>query len=67
MADFMAVLTNSYGWIKFFHTVLSGYLVAAFFVTGIAAWHLLRKNETDLFRRSFKGAAVFGSSPGSWS
>ncbi|HNY65004.1 MAG TPA: cytochrome ubiquinol oxidase subunit I [Deltaproteobacteria bacterium] len=60
MADFMAVLTNSYGWIKFFHTVLSGYLVAAFFVTGVAAWHLLRKNETELFRRSFKGAAVFG-------
>jgi cytochrome d ubiquinol oxidase subunit I len=60
MADFMAVLTNPYGWIKFFHTVLSGYVLAAFFVTGVSAWHLLRKNQTDLFMRSFKAAAVFG-------
>ncbi len=28
---------------KFFHTVLAGYCVAAFFIMGIAAWHLLRK------------------------
>ena len=60
MADFMAVVANPYGWIKFFHTVLSGYTLAAFFVTGVAAWHILRKNEMDLFKRSFKAAAVFG-------
>jgi len=60
MADFMAVVMNPYGWIKFFHTVLSGYTLAAFFVTGVAAWHILRKNELDLFKRSFKAAAVFG-------
>jgi cytochrome bd ubiquinol oxidase subunit I len=60
LADFMAVVTNPYGWIKFFHTLFSGYTLAAFFVTGVAAWHLLRKNETDLFSRSFKAAAVFG-------
>jgi cytochrome bd ubiquinol oxidase subunit I len=60
MADFMAVVTNPYGWIKFFHTVTSGYTLAAFFVTGVAAWHLLRNNETELFRRSFKAAAIFG-------
>ncbi|MGO9146859.1 MAG: cytochrome ubiquinol oxidase subunit I [Desulfomonilia bacterium] len=60
MADFLAVVANPYGWIKFFHTLLSGYALAAFFVTGIAAWHLLRKNEVELFKRSFKAAAVFG-------
>ena len=60
MADFMAVVANPYGWIKFFHTVLSGYTLAAFFVTGVAAWHLLRKNEVELFKRSFKAAAIFG-------
>ncbi len=65
MADFLAVVTNPYGWIKFFHTVLSGYVLAAFFVTGVAAWHLLRKNETELFRRSFKAAAIFGLVSGS--
>ncbi|MGD0822554.1 MAG: cytochrome ubiquinol oxidase subunit I [Desulfomonilia bacterium] len=60
MADFLAVVANPYGWIKFFHTLLSGYALAAFFVTGVAAWHLLRKNEVELFKRSFKTAAVFG-------
>ncbi len=60
MASFLAVATNPSGWLKFFHTVLGGYTVAAFFVMGIAAWHLLRKNEVDLFKRSFRLAAVFG-------
>ena len=60
MASFLAVVTNPTGWHKFFHTVLSGYTVGAFFVMGIAAWHLLRKNEVDLFKRSFKTAAIFG-------
>jgi len=60
MVDFMAMVTNWYGWSKFFHTVLSGYVVAAFFVMGISAYHILRKNELAFFRRSFKMAALFG-------
>lgn len=60
MVDFLAVLTNPYGLIKFGHQLLSGYTVAAFFVMGISAWHLLRKNEIDLFKRSFRQAAIFG-------
>jgi cytochrome d ubiquinol oxidase subunit I len=60
MIDFMALLTNSFGWTKFFHTVISGYVVAAFFVMAISAWHLLRKNEIDFFKRSFRAAALFG-------
>jgi len=60
MVDFMAMVTNPYGLIKFGHQIVSGYTVAAFFVMGIAAWHLLRKNETDLFKRSFALAAKFG-------
>ncbi len=60
MSDFIAVLTNPYGWLKFFHTVLAGYAVAAFFVMGISAWHIMRKNEDDFFKSSFKLAAWFG-------
>jgi len=60
MTDFMAVVSNPYGWIKFFHTLFSGYVLAAFFVTGVAAWHLLRKNEVEFFKRSFNMAALFG-------
>ena len=60
MVDIMAVITNPYGIIKFVHTVGSGYMVAAFFVMGISAWHLLRKNQVDFFVRSFRMGAVFG-------
>ncbi len=60
MVDFGALLTNPYGIIKFFHTLFSGYVIAAFFVMGIAAWHLLRNSETAFFARSFRIAARFG-------
>jgi len=60
MVDFAALLTNANGWYKFFHTVTSGYCVAAFFVMGVSAWHLLRKSNPDFFKRSFRTAALFG-------
>jgi cytochrome d ubiquinol oxidase subunit I len=60
MVDFMAMITNPYGLLKFFHTIFSGYVVAAFFVMGISAWHLLKKGPSDLFKRSFRAAATFG-------
>ncbi|CAH2031739.1 cytochrome ubiquinol oxidase subunit I [Trichlorobacter ammonificans] len=60
MTDFLAVVTNPYGWIKFFHTLLSGYALAAFLVMGVSAWHLRRNNEVEFFKRSFRMAAVWG-------
>ncbi len=60
MIDFMALVTNSYGWLKFSHTILSGYVVASFFVMGVSAYHLLRRYKIDFFQRSFKIAASFG-------
>ncbi|HEY9162366.1 MAG TPA: cytochrome ubiquinol oxidase subunit I [Desulfomonilia bacterium] len=60
MTDFTVFLTNSYSWSKFLHTMLAGFTTASFFVLGISAWHLLRKNETEVFTSSFKIAAVFG-------
>ena len=59
MNDFLAVVTNPYAWFKFLHTVTSGYVLTGFFVMGLAAWHLLKKNEVDFFTRSFKTAATF--------
>lgn len=59
MSDFVAILTNPYGLIKFGHTLTSGYVLAAFVIMGVSAWHLLRNNETAFFKRSFKMAATF--------
>lgn len=59
MVDFWALLTNPYGWLEFFHTVFAGWVIAGFFVMGVSAWHLLRKNQESLFKRSFGAGAVF--------
>jgi cytochrome d ubiquinol oxidase subunit I len=59
MTDFGALLANPYGWLEFFHTVFAGWVIAGFFVMGVSAWHLLRKNQEGLFKRSFGAGAVF--------
>lgn len=60
MTDFIALVTNPYGWVIFVHTLSSGYLLAAFFVMGVSAWHLLHKKNLEFFGRSFHTAANFG-------
>jgi cytochrome d ubiquinol oxidase subunit I len=60
MVDFAAMLTNPFSWYKFFHAVLSGFVLSAFFVMGVSAYHILRKNEVRLFKASFRTAAAFG-------
>jgi len=60
MVDFPALLTNSYGLMKFAHTMPAGYMVGAFFVMGVSAYHLLKKNQIDFFKRSFRIGATFG-------
>ncbi len=59
MVDFWAVVPNPYGLLKFGHTVLSGWVVAGFFVLGVSAYHILRKNETEFFKKSFKIGVIF--------
>ncbi len=58
--DFMAAATQPYAILKFLHTVTAGYVVGAFFVMGVSAYHLLRNNEVDLFKKAFKIGAAFG-------
>jgi cytochrome d ubiquinol oxidase subunit I len=60
MADFSALVFNPNVWVQFPHVVLSGLATAAFFVLGISAYHLVRRSETDVFRRSFSIAAIVG-------
>ncbi|HHV65426.1 MAG TPA: cytochrome ubiquinol oxidase subunit I [Peptococcaceae bacterium] len=60
MTDFFALLGNPHVWYQFPHTVLAGFTTAAFFVMGISAYHLLKKQNLDFFRRSFKMGLIFG-------
>jgi cytochrome d ubiquinol oxidase subunit I len=59
--DFFALITNPKGWIFFWHTIAAGLTTAGFFVLGISAWHLLRKDKKDeeFFKYSFHLGAIF--------
>lgn len=61
MDDFAALIFNPNIWVQFPHVFTAGLTTAAFFVLGISAYHLAKKNETDLFKRSFRIAAIIGT------
>jgi len=61
MTDFWALLGNPHLWVQFPHTVLAGFTTGAFFVMGISAYHLARRQHIPFFRPSFQIAAVFGT------
>ncbi|MCL4425904.1 MAG: cytochrome ubiquinol oxidase subunit I [Firmicutes bacterium] len=58
LTDFTAVVFNSYTWHMYFHTVLSSYVVGAFFVLAVSAYHLLRKQHVEFFQTSFRLALI---------
>ncbi|MFZ6026704.1 MAG: cytochrome ubiquinol oxidase subunit I [Chloroflexota bacterium] len=60
MNDFGALVFNPNIFTQFPHVVFSGLTTGALFILGISAYHLLRKTEPDVFRRSFQWAAVVG-------
>jgi cytochrome d ubiquinol oxidase subunit I len=59
LADFFAVITQRFAILEFIHTLGGAYLTAGFFVLGISAWHLIRKQETAFFKKSFRIAAAW--------
>ena len=62
MTSFWDVLFSPVAINKFFHTVTSGYVVAAAVVIGISAWFLLKKRERKMARKSMAIASWFGLS-----
>jgi len=60
LVDFAAVLTQKWALLKFVHTVSAAYVLSAFFVMGVSAYHLLKKKNIEFFTRSFRIALVFG-------
>lgn len=60
LVDFMAILTNKFGILEILHMTSSALLLGAFFMMGISAYHLLKKQHVEVFTRSFNLALVFG-------
>jgi cytochrome d ubiquinol oxidase subunit I len=60
MTDFWAVALSPVAVNKFFHTVISSWLLGASVVIGISSWYLLKKREITFALDSIKVAAVVG-------
>lgn len=61
MNSFSAILTNPHLWSQFPHVLLTSITTGAFVVAGISAWKLIRKQNLDMFTRSFKISIVIGT------
>jgi len=60
MIDFWAVALSPVAINKFFHAVLSSWIIGAIFTVGIASWFLLKKRETRFALASIKAGAFLG-------
>ncbi|MBP6065533.1 cytochrome ubiquinol oxidase subunit I [Bacteroides sp.] len=60
MVDFWAVALSPVAVNKFFHTVLSGWVLGAVFVVGVSCWYLLKKRDTKFAIASIKIGALLG-------
>ena len=60
LTDFTAVLFNKFAILEFFHMIPAAFILSAFFVMGVSAYHLLKKQNIDFFTKSFRMALVFG-------
>jgi cytochrome bd ubiquinol oxidase subunit I len=53
------VVTQPYAILMFLHVLAAAYILSGFFVMGVSAYHLLRKQNVPFFKRSFRMAATF--------
>lgn len=58
LESFMQVVTNPYAWGLYAHQLATAWMLAAFFVLGISAWHIRRNYHfAYFFTQSFRFAA----------
>ncbi len=60
MTDFWSVALSHVAVVKFCHTVSSGWVLGAVFVTGISCWFLLKKRNVTFAKESLKIASWVG-------
>ena len=58
LESFLAVVLNPYAWGLYAHQLATAWMLAAFFVLGVSAWHIRKANaHADFFKASFRLAA----------
>jgi cytochrome bd ubiquinol oxidase subunit I len=60
LESFSAVLFQKFAVLEILHTLSAAYILSAFFVMGISAYHLIKRQHLDFFNRSFRIGLAFG-------
>jgi len=60
MTDFWSILLSPVAINKFFHTVLSGWVLGGLFVVGVSSWYLIKKRQIDFALKSILVGSIFG-------
>lgn len=60
LVDFFALIGNSKAWILVWHTLTDGLAMASFLILAVSAYHIVRKQNVDFFKRSFQIGALVG-------
>jgi cytochrome d ubiquinol oxidase subunit I len=61
LTDFAAVVFNPFSLLQILHVIPAAFLLTAFFIMGISAYHLLKRQNVEFFTRSFRLALVVGA------
>ncbi len=59
LENFWAILTQPFAIATVLHVICAAYTIAAFFIMGVSAYHILRKQNVEFFTRSFRIAVIF--------
>jgi cytochrome bd ubiquinol oxidase subunit I len=54
LTDFFAVLTNSTALVTYAHTFMACFVTGGAFMLAVAAWHLRRRNQPEVFRPAMR-------------
>jgi cytochrome d ubiquinol oxidase subunit I len=60
MESFLDVALSPFAVDKFFHTVISAWIIGAVFVVAVSCWYLMKRRETRLAVESIKIAVIVG-------
>jgi cytochrome bd ubiquinol oxidase subunit I len=59
LSNLFEIVTQSYAVLTILHTLSAAYVVAGFFVMGISAYHILKKQFMGIFLKSFRLGLTF--------
>ena len=59
LTDFMEIITQRYAFNELVHTLSAAYILGALFIIGVSAYHIMRKNEEEFFRKSLRIGVYF--------